>query len=143
MYNGVIDYKAEYMIMGTSHKKVNSRMPTPGDTTTGDWHLRKMKTNKHEQFDRQIRQIQRSLDQQDLRLQNCLRANENMRQRLAAITDSADLKNIILPSIAPKQIAIANGKLLPPEQIQDQNRNIAVALNGNLSESKPHTEFKE
>jgi len=103
----------------------------------------RMKTNKHEQFDRQIRQIQRSLDQQDLRLQNCLRANENMRQRLAAITDSADLKNIILPSIAPKQIAIANGKLLPPEQIQDQNRNIAVALNGNLSESKPHTEFKE
>ena len=118
-------------------------MPTSGDTTIGDRHLRQMKTKAQEQFDRQIHKIQRSLDQQDLRLQTCLRVNKNMRQRLAAIIGSADLSNLVLQSIAPGPIAIANGKLLLPEQMQDQNRNIVVALNGNLSESKPQTEFKE
>jgi len=47
------------------------------------------------------------------------------------------------PQIICGRIAIANGKLLPSEQMQDQNRNIAVALNGNMSKSKPQTEFKE
>jgi hypothetical protein len=105
-------------------------MPTPGNTTIGDQHIRQMKTKAQKQFDRQIRQIQCSLDQQDMRLQTCLRINENMRQRLAAITGSADLKNIILPSIAPGPIAIANGKVLPPEQMLDLNEdNYDVILN--------------
>jgi hypothetical protein len=66
--------------MGASRKRVNGKMSMPGDTTIGDRHLRKMKTDKREHFHRQIREIQRSLNQQDLRLQTCLRTNENMRQ---------------------------------------------------------------
>jgi hypothetical protein len=70
-----------------------------------------------EQFDRQVRQIQRSLEQQKLRLQICIREVGNIQRKLIAITGCSDMQNITIEPVTLKQIAVANGRLLPPEQM--------------------------
>jgi len=77
-----------------------------------------MKAKAQEQFDQQIRQIQHSLDEQDLRLQFCTRQNEIIRQKLFAIAGDADLKNVVISPVALRQIAVANGKVFSPEQMK-------------------------
>jgi len=54
-----------------------------------------MKTKAQEQFDRQIRQIQRSLDQQDLCLQDCMNENENIRCRVASLINRTVPEDVI------------------------------------------------
>jgi len=75
-----------------------------------------MKTNAQNHFEQRIRAIQHSLDEQELRLQFCVRQNEIVRQKLFAIAGDARLKNVVISPIALEQIAIANGEVFSAEQ---------------------------
>jgi len=72
-----------------------------------------------EQFDKQIRQIQRSLDEQILRLEICKKENESIRIKLSTISSDIDLNDIYIEPIPFKTIAIANGKTLSKDKIED------------------------
>jgi len=72
-----------------------------------------------EQFDKQTQQIQRSLDEQSLRLEICKKENENIRIKLSTISSDIDLNDIYIEPIPFKTIAIANGKVLSKEKIED------------------------
>jgi hypothetical protein len=68
-------------------------------------------------------EIQRMLTEQELRLQVCTRENQNIQRKLAVIKTGVDPDDIPFEHIALKQIAIANGRLLSPEKMQNVNKN--------------------
>ncbi|MFC1604962.1 hypothetical protein ACFL5F_08045 [Planctomycetota bacterium] len=80
-----------------------------------------MRNNSQIYFDKQIRKIHSSLDKQNLRLQSCMRENENIRRELPAITGDIDLNNIVVNLIPLRQTVMANGNVLPEEQIKELN----------------------
>jgi hypothetical protein len=86
--------------------------------------------NSQKQFSQQIRQIQNSSDAQHLHLKICMRENEKIRRKLFEIAGDSDLKNVIINPISPKQIALASGKFLSPEQMKKtRTDNYDVVLN--------------
>jgi len=77
-----------------------------------------MKNNSQEQFDKQTQQIQRSLDEQSLRLEICKKENESIRIKLSTISSDIDLNDIYIEPIPFKTIVVANGKVLSKDKIE-------------------------
>lgn len=61
------------------------------------------------------------LADQELRLQTCVRQNQDMRHRVASFKGGAFPEDIAFEFISLKQIAIANGRLLLPEKMLNIN----------------------
>lgn len=74
--------------------------------------------SRQENFEREI---QNSLNEQNIRLRMYMNENDNIRRRVASLKGGAFPEEIAFESIALKQIAIANGRLLLPEKMQNIN----------------------
>jgi hypothetical protein len=67
----------------------------------------------------QIRQLQKSLDEQILRLEICRKETESLKKKIATIGSDINLNNIYIEPIPFKTIAIANGKTLLNNNIKE------------------------
>ena len=73
-------------------------------------------------FKKQIHSIIQHLDKQNLSLKMYMSENKNMQRELFATVSVADFQYIPLLEPPLKKIAIENGKLLSPQQIQKFNK---------------------
>ncbi len=77
--------------------------------------------NKHRNIKQQIRELQQIPDEQNLRLQICIRENEKIKQKASLLTGSPVSEDVTLDFINLKKIAIANSRLLSPQEMQNIN----------------------
>jgi len=75
--------------------------------------------SSQQQIEKQIRQLQKSLDEQDVRFDICKKENDSIRRKLSSIGSDIDLNDIYIEPIPFKTTAIANGKVLSKEKIED------------------------
>ena len=78
--------------------------------------------NNRGNFENFIREIQQLLAEQELRLQTCVRENQNISRRVAATSGSSVREDITLEPTRLKKIAIVKGKLLSPKEMQNINK---------------------
>jgi hypothetical protein len=86
--------------------------------------------NNNKKPEQNIRQIQYSLDGQNLRLQTCIKENEHIQRMVLTVASNVVLYDIVPPSLNPKRIVIANGKPLTQHNMLSLNEdNYDVILN--------------
>lgn len=82
-----------------------------------------MQINSHQHFEKATRELQQMLAEQELRLQTCVTENQNISRRFASLIGGVSSEYISVESITLKKIAIANGRLMSPQQFRLLNEN--------------------